>query len=293
LALDWREIADLDFQAPSVATGQNAERKKENAIAEYRKKFEEFVEDGEISFIESEILKDLQKKLKLTEQEVCAVPDKVLEPFGLYRENLEKYKQVFIKLVYKQGYPLLEKDLADLKKYQQYLELKDEDIALLEDFAKQQAINLHSDQGVGYTKLRDFLEAGQWFEADCETDSVMHQAVGRKEDDWIRDEELLNFPCMDLGIINRLWVKYSNGRFGFSVQKQIYLEVGGLPDGKYYPEVWEKFGDAIGWRVEKDWIFYAQASFDISAPVGHLPCVFLGRKGFGGGLGLLLAHHNL
>ncbi|CCQ59603.1 GUN4 domain-containing protein, partial [Crocosphaera watsonii] len=37
-----------------------------------------------------------------------------------------------------------------------------------------------------------------------------------------------NFPCEDLRIIDQLWVKYSNGQFGFSVQKQIYMdELGG------------------------------------------------------------------
>ncbi len=65
---------------------------------------------------------------------------------------------------------------------------------------------------------------------------VMLQAVGRKENDWIREKELLNFPCTDLRTIDRLWVKYSKGHFGFSVQKEIYLSVGGKPDGKYDKE---------------------------------------------------------
>lgn len=76
----------------------------------------------------------------------------------------------------------------------------------------------------------------------------MLQAIGRTKDDIIRSEELLNFPCTDLRTIDHLWVKYSNGRFGFSIQKQIYLEVGGLPDGKYYEEAWKKFADRVGWK---------------------------------------------
>lgn len=129
--------------------------------------------------------------------------------------------------------------------------------------------DLSSEKGVNYTKLRDLVAARKWKEADYETYQVMLQAVGREEDDYIRSSELSNFPCTDLRTINQLWVKYSNGRFGFSVQKEIYLSVGGKPDGKYYEQAWEKFGDRVGWRVKENWISYC--TFDITAPEGHLP----------------------
>ncbi|MBX9259516.1 GUN4 domain-containing protein, partial [Desmonostoc muscorum CCALA 125] len=106
--------------------------------------------------------------------------------------------------------------------------------------------DLSSEVGVDYRKLRDYLAAGNWKDADNETYLVMLQAVGRKEHDWIREKEFLNFPCKDLRTIDRLWVKYSNGRFGFSVQKEIYLSVGGKLDGKYDKEAWEKFRDTYG-----------------------------------------------
>jgi hypothetical protein len=57
-------------------------------------------------------------------------------------------------------------------------------------------------------------------------------------------KQLLNFPCTDLRTIDGLWVKYSNGHFGFSVQKEIYLSVGGKADGKYYSKAWEKLAIA-------------------------------------------------
>ncbi|KAB8314987.1 TIR domain-containing protein [Tolypothrix campylonemoides VB511288] len=137
--------------------------------------------------------------------------------------------------------------------------------------------DLSSEKGVDYRKLRDLLAAGKWKEADYETYLMMLQAVGRKENDWITEEELLNFPCTDLRTIDQLWVKYSNGRFGFSVQKKIYLDVGGKPDGKYYQEAWKKFGDRVGWRVKQNWISYDEVNFDTSALVGHLPSWVAGR----------------
>jgi hypothetical protein len=135
---------------------------------------------------------------------------------------------------------------------------------------------LSSEKEVDYTKLRDLLAAGKWKEADYETFLVMLQAVGRKEPDYIRLEELLNFPCADLRTIDQLWVKYSNGRFGFSVQKEIYLSVGGKPDGKFDEEAWKQFGDRVGFRVKENWISYSEVIFDTTAPEGHLP--LFGRK---------------
>jgi eukaryotic-like serine/threonine-protein kinase len=131
--------------------------------------------------------------------------------------------------------------------------------------------DLNSEVGVDYTKLRDYLAAGNWEDADNETYLVMLQAVGRKEGDYIRSEELLNFPCKDLHTIDRLWVKYSNGRFGFSVQKKIYLSVSGKLDHWYDGEAWEKFGDRVGWRINSNWIEAYEVTFDTLVPVGHLP----------------------
>ncbi|WP_414543876.1 GUN4 domain-containing protein [Nostoc sp. CCY0012] len=131
--------------------------------------------------------------------------------------------------------------------------------------------DLSSEKGIDYTKLRDLLAAKNWEEADMETYRVMIQAVGKEEGDYFDQDELLNFPCTDLRTIDRLWVKYSNGHFGFSVQKEIYLSVGGKADGKYDSEAWKKFGDRVGWRVNNSWIYYSDVTFDTSSPRGHLP----------------------
>ncbi|MEH1879024.1 MULTISPECIES: GUN4 domain-containing protein [unclassified Nostoc] len=135
--------------------------------------------------------------------------------------------------------------------------------------------DLSSERGVDYTKLRDLLAARNWKEADYETYLVMLQAVRKEENDWLRPDELLNFPCTDLHTIDRLWVKYSNGRFGLSVQKNIYLEVGGKLDGKYDEEAFYQFCDRVGWRVGKNFISYTEVNFDTSAPEGHLPFWFV------------------
>ncbi|XGB41347.1 MAG: GUN4 domain-containing protein [Nodosilinea sp. LVE1205-7] len=125
-----------------------------------------------------------------------------------------------------------------------------------------------SDRLQVYAKLRDLLKVGDWKAADQETYEAMIQAVGKKIGDDFTLKELLNFPTMDLKTIDSLWMKYSNGRFGFSVQKQIYLECGAQLDGEYPEgEIWHRFCDRVGWSYSQD----AALNFTSSAPSGHLP----------------------
>jgi uncharacterized caspase-like protein len=134
---------------------------------------------------------------------------------------------------------------------------------------EQKEIELKSAKGIDYTKLRDLLKQQKWQEADEETANVMLQAANRTEDGWLPKEDIDNFPCEDLRTIDQLWVKYSGGRFGFSVQAKIYRELGGtLLD---YQTVWNAFGDRVGWRVRNMWIYYHSVTFDLKAPHGHLP----------------------
>ncbi|MBE9114123.1 GUN4 domain-containing protein, partial [Nodosilinea sp. LEGE 07298] len=124
-----------------------------------------------------------------------------------------------------------------------------------------------------YQQLEQYLQNGQWKEADEETYRLMITTVGKEEGQYFEAEELLNFPCEELLTIDGLWVQYSQGKFGFSVQKEIYLskEVGGVADGRYDKEALERFGDRVAWRVEDKWTF--RMKYDTSAPKGHLPFV--------------------
>jgi hypothetical protein len=130
-------------------------------------------------------------------------------------------------------------------------------------------IELKSAKGIDYRKLEDLLKRQQWKQADEETANVMLQAANLPEDGWLREEDIDNFPCEDLRTIDQLWVKYSGGRFGFSVQAKIYRELGGTR--QYNERVWNAFGDRVGWRVNKSWIYQNDVTFDLKAPLGHLP----------------------
>ena len=132
-----------------------------------------------------------------------------------------------------------------------------------------------------YTKLEQLLAAGKWQEADRETANKMLEVAGKQKQGWLSEESIKNFSCPDLRAIDRLWVKYSDGRFGFSVQKQIYQSQGGT-------EVWDDevrraWETAIGWREKavrnegRD----SERTFNTNAPSGHLPGWDKVRVGWG------------
>jgi serine/threonine protein kinase len=123
--------------------------------------------------------------------------------------------------------------------------------------------------GVDYQPLRDFLKQGKWKEADEETTRVMLTLAGKENDGWLSNRDIDTLPCEDLRTINQLWVNYSHGRFGFSVQKRICQDLGfnrGLQ-----LEAWHNFGDTVGWRKNGVWLYYKDLVFDIKAPPAHLP----------------------
>ena len=115
-----------------------------------------------------------------------------------------------------------------------------------------------------YADLERYLENGQWEEADIETYRLMITEVGKEEGQLFASKDLRNFPCEPLKAIDGLWIKHSGGKFGFSVQKNTYIECGGVPDGKHHEGVRRKLDKTNGWDRP------IKYDFDL-APKGHLP----------------------
>ena len=153
------------------------------------------------------------------------------------------------------------------------------------------SIQLKSARGVDYTHLRDLLAARKWQEADEETRKVMLKATRREKEDYLDSESIKNFPCDDLRTIDQLWIKYSQGHFGFSVQKKIWLSVGGKVDDE---TAW-KLGDRLGWRKGGSWLNNSDLTYNKQVPSGQLPTG--GGQGVSrfrvGELMLLLSHREL
>ncbi|MEL7355779.1 MAG: GUN4 domain-containing protein [Cyanobacteria bacterium J06560_6] len=105
-------------------------------------------------------------------------------------------------------------------------------------------------QELCYQQLEKYMIEGNWRAADLYNYRVMIQARHKRYGDYFTGQELITFPCADLLRLDRLWVQHSGGKFGFSVQKDIYVQCGGKLDGKYYEKPWAHFFRAVGWCKE-------------------------------------------
>ncbi|MFN6535909.1 MAG: GUN4 domain-containing protein [Nostoc sp. EkiNYC01] len=136
---------------------------------------------------------------------------------------------------------------------------------------------LASDVGVNYQTLENLLKAGEWKAADEETTRVMLKVAKIEQQDSLDFGYIREFPCTDLRTIDLLWIKYSKGHFGFSVQKGIWLECGGKAYSVGSPDAYHDFdtelslGNSVGWRREDKWLSYSEHNFSLNAKKGHLP----------------------
>ncbi len=83
--------------------------------------------------------------------------------------------------------------------------------------------SLTSSTGIDYSKLQSLLASSQWQEANQETWNLMCQAAHKKVGSVLSNEEIRQISCHDLKMIDQLWQQYSQGRYGFSAQNQVYM----------------------------------------------------------------------
>ena len=123
------------------------------------------------------------------------------------------------------------------------------------------------EEGVHFSRLKELLIAQNWKEADQETKEIILRVAKQEEKGWLQSTDIENFPCTELQTLDQLWLKYSDRRFGFSVQKRIWQEMGGKVD----LETESRLGDCLGWRQQESWLSYSNLDFSKDAPLGHLP----------------------
>ena len=124
---------------------------------------------------------------------------------------------------------------------------------------------LQSAQGIDYTKLQQLLAKQDFLESDRLTMQKLCELAGdatvkRK---WLYFTEVDSLPVIDLQTINNLWLLHSEGKFGFSVQRELWLA---------FNQDFIKLWSAIGWKSGNDWTRYPQQfTWNLNAPKGHLP----------------------
>jgi len=122
--------------------------------------------------------------------------------------------------------------------------------------------------------LEESLISKDFRKADAETRRVLASvgnSAGRK---YLSPDEYAKLPVEFLQEVDNLWVKYSDGRFGYSVQNKIWKEVN---------QTLQEYFIKTGWKFERDLagketpgIFRfrkwpQEFDYTLEAPTGHLP----------------------
>ncbi len=123
-----------------------------------------------------------------------------------------------------------------------------------------------------YRGLKDILQGGdenKWRNADEQTYFLMCLLKNKEGYCNLKLNEIKQFDCKHLYLIDRLWKNASGKRsFSLSYQKEKYLEMGGNGD----PKLIKDWGKALGWFDGTQWTNWRQWNYDYQkAPKGYYP----------------------
>lgn len=247
---------------------------KEHLLKQYREKVREYLEEDHLlSDREMLFLNQFRKDLGLLADETEKIIQEEQEPF---ENNRKDYKGCLIELIEMGRYPFDDKTKKQLKELQERKNLNQEEEVKISTPILEAAEAKHR---LPYRKLQTLLEARQWKQADQETTEQLYELMRYGERDWLKitKEDIQTLPYTEIQAIDRLWTEYSGGKFGFSIQKQIWQECGSIMG---HISRWRRFCEQVGWRKNGTQIKVSEINFSISAPRGHLPvCINLNQCG--------------
>lgn len=167
---------------------------------------------------------------------------------------------------YLQEQSLAKPSLVTGKIYQSLYALKDAEVNhFLKQYFPAGVIPLDSARQIDYRPLQLALAEQDFELADNLTREKLCELAGEGaiQRKWLYFTEVERFPSLDLHTINALWWVHSDGKFGFSVQRKLWLSL-----SKDFVKLWPK----IGWKDGNSWTKYPQGfTWSVTAPVGHLP----------------------
>ena len=124
-----------------------------------------------------------------------------------------------------------------------------------------------SESDLDYSPLQQALLEERFEEADRLTSAFLRKLAGEQAErrGYVYFSEVLSMRGLDLVTMDRLWIAYSQGRFGFTVQARLLATLNGR-----YDKLWPR----IGWKKEGVWTRYPKAfDWSLKAPEGHMPLV--------------------
>jgi hypothetical protein len=117
-------------------------------------------------------------------------------------------------------------------------------------------------------ELDYLMKQNRWKDADLKNWQYILVSAKREKQGYLELNDIKHFECKDLKAVDKLWVDNSKGKFGYSVQKRIYLETGNSLDFDWEEErfiTWSdqgynSFGLRVGWKKDEeqggDWMRY-------------------------------------
>jgi hypothetical protein len=159
-------------------------------------------------------------------------------------------------------------------------------------------LRTQSEDGIEKSKedfmLCRLLKLQKWQSADYATQRVIYKLANQEGKSQLDEEDIRSIPLNALFSLDQLWMNCSDGRFGFNVQRQIWLEEGGQIDSKTLLRVSER----VGWKKKGElFLNYGELCFNLNAPKGQFPVIWSSGSWIVAGLGsinslILLDHFN-
>ncbi len=215
------------------------------------------------------LLQQREEATRLQEQTLLQESERQAQ-LAAQHDFAERYRQEFATAIATTLYPS-EFDRGRLEQARRTWELEPEQVRAIErevTDARYGAID--SDMGIDYGRLRQLLWLNQWEVANQETERLILMALSQDMKP-LEPSTILKLSCTDLLTLDQLWSRYSQGKFGFLAQYQVYVQ---------QERRSEAFLQAVGWKgtittslvdlfgANKP---YRELQFSLAAPLGHLP----------------------
>jgi hypothetical protein len=124
-----------------------------------------------------------------------------------------------------------------------------------------------SAQGIDFAPLQRHLVLQEFEDADRITSAILRELASPEavRRGYVYYSEVPAIASADLESLDRLWVCYSRGRFGFSVQGRLLRACNGR---------WSQLWPRLAWKSGGVWTRYPGGfQWSMDAPEGHMPLV--------------------
>ncbi|KAJ1454360.1 hypothetical protein M885DRAFT_521897 [Pelagophyceae sp. CCMP2097] len=118
----------------------------------------------------------------------------------------------------------------------------------------------------------DMLRKGDFKMADQFTRDNLIFIADAKERGFVYWTDVNSLPKEDMATMENLWMHYSDGKFGFTVQKRIWRQQGDNFEKFCTKIMWTKEDADTGSERKRKWFGTSEFIYNLEdAPKGHLP----------------------